>query len=201
MQIKGKLSTIFFKGFLFLLPLYLTIYFLYWLITGIESNFSQWLKPILGAWYLPGFGIIGALLFIFLVGFLLQLYFLQHIREGVNQLLIRIPILGEIYEAISSLVYYLTQAKPQGEKVVMVKFKQWDIELLGLVTRSDFEEAPKGIELEEDTIAVYLPMSYQIGGYTVYIPRANVRPVEMSRKDALKWTFVAGIENSNGKKN
>jgi len=51
---------------------------------------------------------------------------------------------------------------------------------------------PKGIA-EEDMVSVYLPMSYQIGGYTVYIPKKYVTAVDMTRKEAIKWTLTAGM--------
>ena len=41
-------------------------------------------------------------------------------------------------------------------------------------------------------LAVYLPMSYQIGGFTVYAPRAFLRPLDMSVEQAIRFTMTAG---------
>ena len=45
--------------------------------------------------------------------------------------------------------------------------------------------------MDTDRIAVYLPMSYQIGGYTVLIPRSQVKPLDISVEDALQYTLIA----------
>jgi uncharacterized membrane protein len=43
---------------------------------------------------------------------------------------------------------------------------------------------------------VYLPMSYQIGGYTVFLPREQAVPVPMSREEAMKFILTAGLKTS-----
>jgi len=67
------------------------------------------------------------------------------------------------------------------------------VDVLGLVTRDDFAKAPKDMG-SKDTVAVYLPMSYQVGGYTVYVSKKTIRPIDMSKKDALRWTLMAGVD-------
>ena len=75
----------------------------------------------------------------------------------------------------------------------MVSFN--NIELLGLVTRSDFSKAPTGIAQDHtNVISVYIPMSYQVGGFTVYLSKDNIRSVDMNPKAALKWALMGGIE-------
>jgi uncharacterized membrane protein len=69
--------------------------------------------------------------------------------------------------------------------------------LLGFVTRQDLSRLPLGME-GRDTIAVYLPMSYQIGGYTLLLPRTMVEPVQMSMEDALRFTITAGMSQQGG---
>jgi uncharacterized membrane protein len=64
--------------------------------------------------------------------------------------------------------------------------------VLGFVTREDFGTMPVGLG-GPDVVAVYLPMSYQIGGYTVLLPRRLVEPVDMSVEDALRFTVTAGM--------
>lgn len=75
-------------------------------------------------------------------------------------------------------------ARRKGEKslqVVAVDIPGTGMRLLGFVTRTEFTDVPNGVGGEGD-VAVYLPMSYQIGGYTVFLPRKRVRQVDMSRE-------------------
>jgi uncharacterized membrane protein len=41
-------------------------------------------------------------------------------------------------------------------------------------------------------------MSYQVGGYTVIVPRDSVSPVEMSREEAMKFILTAGLKSAAG---
>jgi hypothetical protein len=45
---------------------------------------------------------------------------------------------------------------------------------------------PKGLAELDDQVAVYLPMGYMIGGYTVFVPRSWTTPVDMSVEEAMR---------------
>jgi uncharacterized membrane protein len=70
-----------------------------------------------------------------------------------------------------------------------------NVRLLGFVTRADFSDAPPGIAAAGE-VAVYLPMSYQVGGYTVLVPKSALTPVKMSREDAMKFILTAGLKSA-----
>ncbi len=78
-------------------------------------------------------------------------------------------------------------------QVVMVELPGFGMRLLGFVSRRDFSDLPAGIGAEGD-VAVYLPMSYQIGGYTIFLPRSRVQPVDLSREMAMKFILTAGLK-------
>ena len=80
-------------------------------------------------------------------------------------------------------------------QVVTVTFPGTDWKLLGFVTRDEFTDLPPGIGTSSE-IAVYLPMSYQVGGYTVVLPRQAVKPIDMSREDAMKFILTAGLKTA-----
>jgi uncharacterized membrane protein len=67
--------------------------------------------------------------------------------------------------------------------------------VLGFVTRADFADAPAGLA-RADEVAVYLPMSYQVGGYTVFVPKSACTAVDMSREDAMKFILTAGLKTA-----
>ena len=70
-----------------------------------------------------------------------------------------------------------------------------NLHLIGFVTREDFRGTPFGLA-DADTVAVYLPMSYQIGGYTVLLPRRLIEPIDMSVEDALRFAVTAGMSRT-----
>ena len=45
-------------------------------------------------------------------------------------------------------------------------------------------------------IAVYLPMGYMIGGYTVFVPREWVQVLDMSVEEAMRSSLTAWMGNT-----
>lgn len=66
------------------------------------------------------------------------------------------------------------------------------MKLLGLVTRMTFTDLPDGIG-DDQSVAVYLPMSYQLGGFTVIVKRSQIEPINMTTEDALRFAITAGM--------
>src|SRR4030065_614668 len=60
---------------------------------------------------------------------------------------------------------------------VLVCLGDPDLRVIGFVTRDDLAGLPPGMG-EPGMIMVYMPMSYQVGGYTALVPRASVQPVD-----------------------
>jgi uncharacterized membrane protein len=108
-------------------------------------------------------------------------------------LLLEIPLVRSVYAAMRDLLGLFARHKEPALQVVAVEIA--GARLLGFVTRTEFADLPAGIG-KADEVAVYLPMSYQIGGYTVMVPKQAVTAVAMSREDAMKWILTAGLKSA-----
>ena len=42
-------------------------------------------------------------------------------------------------------------------------------------------------------VAVYVPMSYMVGGYTIFIPKSLITPINMSVEEAMKNSLLAWL--------
>lgn len=80
----------------------------------------------------------------------------------------------------------------EGSQVVIVTLGGTGMEVMGLLTRCDFSDMPSEVA-GPDTVAVYLPLSYQIGGHTVLVPRSAVRLVRMSTDRAMRFMITGGM--------
>jgi uncharacterized membrane protein len=40
---------------------------------------------------------------------------------------------------------------------------------------------------------VYFPMSYMIGGFSLFVPRNAMRPLKMGKDEAIRFVMTAGI--------
>ncbi|MCK5092775.1 MAG: DUF502 domain-containing protein, partial [Gammaproteobacteria bacterium] len=69
------------------------------------------------------------------------------------------------------------------------------MKVIGFVTQAVPERLPEGFR-EEDSLLVYLPLSYMIGGYAVLVPRSAVRPLDMNMEEAMRFTLTAGVTGS-----
>ncbi len=189
------IANTFFKGLLFALPVAATFGLLYWLFAMAENLLKVPLEFVLPAgWYVPGMGVIAAVGLIFVLGILVQAYLVKHVFIFFEKLLESIPIVKSIYSSARDLLQFVTGSKGKDlQKVVAVQISD-DVRLVGFVTN---ENATLGGN--SDVIAVYLPMSYQVGGYLVYVPKEKCETLDMPVKDAMQMVLTADIGNEKKK--
>lgn len=185
------MGKIFKRGLFAIAPLALTLALVVWLFNVMESLFKPIMEAILGSHYFKGLGIIVSLVFIFLIGVVINNWVLQRISKAFEKLLKRIPFVKTLYNSIGEMMsYFSSKGSRKEEKVVMVEIN--GMKLLGIITREDFLDTPEGLA-EEGDIAVYLPMSYQIGGYTLILPRSSVKNISMSMEEGMRFAVTAGV--------
>jgi len=185
-----KINTIFIQGLLSILPVAITIALIYWLGTTAESILGpvfKWLMP--EGWYWPGMGLIGGILFIFIIGILLNAYFFRKISSFLDKLFERIPLVKSIYNSLRDVTKFASASENNNElqKAVKVKIDD-DIQMLGFVTRQSIS-----LEEDEDLVLVYLPMSYQIGGFTIMVSKSRLTELDMKVQDAMSLVLTAGM--------
>ncbi|MGD9021920.1 MAG: DUF502 domain-containing protein [Lysobacterales bacterium] len=191
MNALGKLVL---KGLAVVIPAALTLAILFWVAAGAERLMGSVLKYALPeGWYVPGMGLVSGLALIVLIGLLSHVLIFQKLFELGEAILYRLPLVKTIYSAIKDFIGYLSpDMKKEMGKVVMVQLPGQEFQLLGFVTREQFEDLPF-TPMAEDPVAVYMPMSYQIGGYTAFLPRSCLTPVDIPFEDAMKLVLTGSV--------
>ncbi|MEX2198271.1 MAG: DUF502 domain-containing protein [Burkholderiales bacterium] len=193
----NSIGRIFFTGLLTVLPVLATLYLVLWLVGTMERFFGaqlKWLMP--DEYYRTGMGLLLAVLVIFGVGLLTQALLFRRVFGWAEKLLLEIPLVRSVYTALRDLFGLIGSGQDKAAmQVVSVTLPGTQIRLMGFVTRSEFSDLPAGVASKGE-IAVYLPMSYQIGGYMLFVPRELAVPVEMSREDAMKFILTAGLKGA-----
>jgi uncharacterized membrane protein len=190
-----KLGRIFLTGLLTVLPLVATVYFTVWLLNILERFFGKQVMFLLpDEWYRTGMGLVLAIVVVFGIGLLMNGILFRRMFGWAEWLLLEIPLVRSVYTALRDLLGLFAEHKEPALQVVSVELPG-NIRLLGFVTRTDFSDAPAGIA-QPGEVAVYLPMSYQLGGYTVFVPKSALTPVNMSREDAMKFVLTAGLKSA-----
>ena len=185
------MGKIFKRGLIAIAPLALTLALVMWLFNTMEALFKPLMEAMVGPHYFKGLGILVSLVVIFLIGVVINNWVLQKVSTAFETLLKRIPFVKTLYNSIGEMMSYFRSKDNRKEgKVVLVEIN--GMKLVGIITREDFLDTPKGLA-EEGDIAVYLPMSYQIGGYTLILPKTCVKNIPMSMEEGMRFAVTAGV--------
>ncbi len=189
-----KIAALFLRGLSAILPIALTLYILYWLATSAESLLGGAIEAIITErYYVPGMGVVVGFLLTIAVGILLHMWLFRKVLDLFEKIFNRIPLIKSLYASIRDMMDFFDKSqKKKFDTVVMANIGDPDTNLMGLVTRDTFSDLPQGVGSEQ-TVAVYLPMSYQMGGFTVMIPRSKIRALDMNVEDALQFVLTAGV--------
>jgi len=184
------------KGLVAILPVGLTVYVVYWLATTAERLFSQVIKLFIpDQLYWPGLGLLTGVLVLYFVGLAVNAYIVHRALRLSDKLFARIPVVKTIYLAIRDFMRFFPSSG-QGsdlQRVVLVPFGPGKV--VGFVTsESDAmlrRSGPSGA-----AIAVYMPMSYMMGGYTVFVARELVEPTSLSVEEGMRIALMGGVRSA-----
>lgn len=184
------MGKIFKRGLFAIAPLALTLCLVLWFFGTVEDIFSVPIKALIGTYYFRGLGILVALILIFLIGTIINNYIIQKLSQLGEKILTKIPLVKTLYNSLGEMMSYFgsKQENKQGQ-VVCVQIG--GVRMIGLVTRDSFEDLPDFANT--DQIAVFVPMSYQIGGYTILVPKASVSKLSMTVEEGMRFAVTAGV--------
>jgi uncharacterized membrane protein len=182
-------------GFIALLPVVLTIYLLYWLAVSSEQVMGdalRWLLP--KATYFPGLGMIAGLVLVFIVGLMMKALFIRQLFAFGERILYQLPLIKSVYRVMRDFFDFFSPKKEGFGQVVIVNFN--GMEMIGFITQGETTRLPESFR-NRDSALVYIPMSYMIGGFTLLIPRKDIRACSMSMDEAMRFVLTAGITGKN----
>lgn len=171
----------FFQGLLYITPIAVTIYTLYWVFTRLDSIFE---------FAYPGVGILIVLIVITLTGvigsLLIQLPFVGFIDNQLE----RAPLIKTIYTSVKDLLKAFVGQKKSFNQPVLVKlYENSEIRRLGFVT----DEATAMLDHDIDLIAVYLPHSFAISGQLFLVPKSYITILDSKSAEVMKYIIAGGI--------
>ena len=191
-----KIRSALVRGLVVVLPIGFTIWLLWWLGSSTEALLRNLILLVIPPeHYLPGMGIVAALALLLAAGTFFNALIVQSALASWERFLDRIPVVKTIYGATRDFVKLL----PTGGKrrdlrhVVLARFGE--AQVIGFVTQDDASELGI-VEAKEGLVAVYFPMSYQIGGYTALLPRSRVVPLDLPVEAAMRMVLTGGISGA-----
>lgn len=191
-----RLSGLALRGLAVALPIGLTLYFVYWSISSIEWLMHAAFRGLgLADWYVPGIGLLIFVATILGLGLIASLLVFQSLLALVEKIFDRIPLIKSVYSSIKDFMQFVAgQNRAHGE---VVSLEIAGSRMLGIVTDTNIPPALRQLQSSEsDIVGVFLPMSYQLGGYTIYVSRDKLTRVDMDAESAMRYIMTAGIGNS-----
>lgn len=181
-------------GLITILPVLLSFYLLYWFAVTAETMLGKMIRLVMPEdYYWPGMGLVVGLVVVFFIGLMMHAYIVQRLFAEGEKFLYRMPLIKSIYRSIRDFFDYFSPNKEKEfNQVVSVKIGDTGMQVIGFVTQSLPENLPEDFR-GDDSVLVYIPLSYMIGGYSVLMPRSAVRPLSMSMDDAMRFTLTAGV--------
>jgi len=132
-SVSVKIKRYFLSGILVVVPLFATVYVLYFIFKKTDSILQPYITRSLGL-YIPGLGIVLTLLIIFIIGILAHSFFAQRLLRLGERVLISIPLAGNIYNSTKQILSAFTK-KEEGypKKVVLVPYPSEGLWAIGFL--------------------------------------------------------------------
>ncbi|MDP2235564.1 MAG: DUF502 domain-containing protein [Bacteroidales bacterium] len=190
-QFSKKIIYYFFQGLLYIAPVTLTVWGIIAIFDWIDGLLIDYLDEILKR-HIPGLGILVLLFAITLIGMLGSTLFFKPLMVYFDFLLTRAPLVKIIYTSVKDLVSAFVGQKKRFTEPVLVKIgKGYDLEKIGFITNKDLSF----LGIPEQKVAVYLPHSYAWSGNLFIVPAENIRPIDASATEVMKFIISAGVTN------
>jgi uncharacterized membrane protein len=180
-----KIVNYFLQGLLIVVPIAVTLYILVQLLSWVDN-----LLPFLPDLKIPGLGLLTLFVIITLAGYIGMRVLRNPLFAYLEHLMERAPLVKLIYTSVKDLIAAFVGEKKSFNYPVAVKLeKNSDTERIGFITRHELEQLGFG----KDKVAVYIPFSYSFMGELIILPRENVRKIDASGPDMIKFVISGGV--------
>lgn len=188
------------KGLVILLPLVITLELIRWLLQTVENVLTPVLQLVLPEkLYLPGMAILAFLMVCVAIGYSSRWPNFNWLWQLPGRILMILPGTKQVYGMLQDIIDVMSGKNFADGSVVMVKLPSTEIELIGIVTKQGGNAFDRMSALmQEDQLAVFIPMAYNVGGYTIIIPRSCTRNIEMKPAEALQLVLSGGLGSAKG---
>lgn len=193
------IKRIFWNGLQAFVPIVVTFAAVIWVFRNIETFFGRFIQYFIPAeYYFDGLGIIVGIVLVFIVGILVNAWMTKSIYNLADAIVKKIPFIKVLYNAIQELMKFFDKSKKnQAKQAVLVPTALG--KMLGFVTREDLSELPETVGGHDDCL-VYIPLSYQIGGIMISVPKQQIEKIDWDVNQAMSFVLTAGMSSAPVKK-
>jgi uncharacterized membrane protein len=204
----ARLRANFLTGLVVVLPIGLTIYFVWTLVGWIDA----WILPLIPTSYKPeawmewafgpdanfpvrGVGVLVFLVFTVIIGWMAKGLFGRSVIRWGEDMVDRMPIVRSVYGGIKQVAETFFNKKEQSfDKVCLLEFPRAGSYALGfLSTRPKGEVAQRLAALGPDMSAVFVGLTPFTSGMLLFVPTRDLTILDMKIDDAAKLIVSGGL--------
>lgn len=183
----------FINGILTIVPIILVIYVIYKTFLFLDGLLGNSLRPYLKEDYIPGIGLLTTIILITFLGWLSTKYITGKIIKLIDFCLEKIPFVKTIYSVIKDTVQSFLGEKKSFSKVALVVIPGTEMRSLGFITSEQLEDFYSPLK---DHVAVYVPQTFQVAGFTFLIPKDQIEIIDVKPEDAMKFILSGGMTST-----
>jgi uncharacterized membrane protein len=184
-------------GLLVWVPLGITIWVLHFLVTTLDQTLlliPENVRPeAIFGFHIAGLGVVLSFAILLVTGVLAANFFGQRLIGIWEGVLGRIPFVKSIYSSVKQVSD--TVLSDQGtafRKALLVEFPRPGCWTIAFLTGTPADAVVD--HLAGEHISIYVPTTPNpTGGYFVMVPKSDVRELDMSVDDALKYIISMGV--------
>ena len=177
------------SGFFTLVPVGVSLLFIFWIVRTIDSTITQPVDAALG-FHFPGLGLLIALVAMLLAGILTSNVLGERLLELIEEGMQRIPVYKWVYATVKQMMdAFSPESKSSFKSVVVVEYPRKGVYSLGFVTNEVRLEGAGG---GKTVLAVYIPTNHVYFGEIALIPKEEVIATGMSIQQGIQCSLSAG---------
>ena len=214
----SKLRSNFLAGLIIVAPIGMTI----WLIWTVVGWVDSWVWPFIPQAYQPtalindllgrgpenqievnvrGVGVVIFLIFTILVGWIGKGLIGRSFLGIGERFVDRMPVVRSIYNAVKQIAETVfSQRETSFDKACLVEYPRKGIWAIAFISINAKGEIDDKLSDGEPFVTVFLPTTPNpTSGFLLFLPRRDIKPLDMTVEDAAKLVISAGLVYPNGK--
>lgn len=214
----ARLRSNFLAGLIIVAPIGLTLYLIWTVVGWIDS----WVWPFVPDNYQPeqlinryfraegaeqinvnvrGIGVVVFLIFTMLVGWVGKGILGRSFLRWGESIVERMPVVRSIYNGVKQIAETVfSQRDTSFDKACLIEYPRKGIWAIAFVSTAAKGEVKQKISDDEEITTVFLPTTPNpTSGFLLFLPKANIKPLDMSVEDAAKLVISAGLVYPNSK--
>jgi uncharacterized membrane protein len=193
MKLIGWLRATLVSGILAILPIVITVYVLWLLYRAIDTPLRTLLEGRLGGFWVPGLGILIAVLIVLFVGILTRIYIGRKFYGWLERIFFAAPIVRKMYATTKQIINAIFNRDVSSfQKVVLIEYPRKGVYTIGFLTNDNLGEIQESVDEKVVSVFTFTAPS-PLSGVLLIVPERDVTYLDVSIDEGFRTLISMGI--------